>query len=761
MLPEPTIEATGHDRWLRVASAAELLGLSASTLRRWSDAGRLPHYRTAGGQRRYRRRDLERLLHEATATPALGYDAAPVADRPLSPLESVETARILTVSQPPDWRLFEALPDAVLVIDADSHTIVWANMAAARLFGAAPDAVAGRSCHGFVCPAERGRCPVSDLGQTIDHSQCEFLAADGHLLPVLKSVSQVTTGSGTYLVESIQERSQRLTSLLDASRAISSSLVVDEVLDTVVRRAAETLRADISLLFAYDAASDTITPRAMFEREPTPYDDMGKPRPLSEYPQGRAILEGGEVRLECISDPQLDPQSRASMEQWNEKSCLSVPLSFRAEPMGMLLITDTVAERRYSAEELELVKALGEQAAVALHNAELYRDQARRTQRLTSMLEAGKAITSSLVLDEVLATVAHRAASALDCPECIIYDYDADEDTLVARALYQHTPTPYTSLGEPMPLSEWPSDRQLLEGHKVVAETLSDQTLDPEIRASMESWGEKTCLNVPLYFGGQALGLLVLIETQRERDYTADDIELAAGLGEQAAIAIHNARLVEHLRLRTDEATLLNDVARAASTSLSVTDIAAAIIEPLRRRIPFDRATLLLRRPGSAVFDVAFSTEAESQLSGISSTDLETSFLAHLKTSSVALLSLSEQSPLAAGHPITGLLCGVVVGIREDEELIGALVLGSESEAAYSKGDLAVLDGIAAQLSLAVCNARLYENVETHAPGQRAGSQRRPHREGQLHHRSHGTSGLLRGPAGERARVVARGHGGA
>ncbi len=686
------------------------------------------------------------------------------------------------------------------------------------------------------------------------------------------------------------ERTQRLASLLEASRAISSSLVVDEVLDTLVRRAAETLRADISMLFAYDAASDTITPRALFERTPTPYEDMGKPRALSGYPQGREILEGGEVSLECISDPQLDPESRVSMEEWNEKSCLSVPLSFHAEPMGILVITDTVAERRYSAEELELVKALGEQAAVALHNAqqfetlerhsgalaerarrealvnstslelssslevekvlettarrfeeligasagcdlyriegdelvcvasvmggvhcgewsgkrvsladwrtdrlaietrapvivdsiddprlsavereamrgwdegavlvlpmirrdvvtgvielatkqgdrgfslddaataealarvaalaienaELYRDQARRTQRLTSMLDAGKAITSSLVLDEVLGTVARQAAAALGCPECIIYDYDADEDTLVARALHQVAPTPYNDLGVPIPLNDWPADRRLLEGHKIVAEMLSDQTLDPEVRASMESWGEKTCLNVPLYFGEQPLGILVLIETQRERDFTADDIELAAGLGEQAAIAIHNARLAERLRLRTEEATLLNDVARAASTSLSVTDIAAAIIEPLRQRIPFDRATLLLRRSGSAAFDVAFSTEAASQVSGITIADLEVGFLARLSESSVALLSLPEQMPLAAGHPITGLRCGAVVGIHEDEELIGALVLGSESEAAYSEGDVAVLDGIAAQLSLAVCNARLYENV--------------------------------------------------
>ena len=44
----------------------------------------------------------------------------------------------------------------------------------------------------------------------------------------------------------------------------------------------------------------------------------------------------------------------------------------------------------------------------------------------------------------------------------------------------------------------------------------------------MTAWGERTLLNVPLVFGDQPLGLLVLIETERERVFTADELELAA-----------------------------------------------------------------------------------------------------------------------------------------------------------------------------------------------------------------------------------------
>ncbi|WP_287414757.1 helix-turn-helix domain-containing protein [Thermomicrobium sp.] len=50
------------NQWLSIEEAARLLGVGQSTLRRWSDAGLVPVYRTAGGHRRYREADLLALL---------------------------------------------------------------------------------------------------------------------------------------------------------------------------------------------------------------------------------------------------------------------------------------------------------------------------------------------------------------------------------------------------------------------------------------------------------------------------------------------------------------------------------------------------------------------------------------------------------------------------------------------------------------------------------------------------------------------------
>lgn len=54
MAPEP-------DEELSLTAAAEILGVHPDTLRAWADQGGVPHWRTPGGQRRFRRSDLEQF----------------------------------------------------------------------------------------------------------------------------------------------------------------------------------------------------------------------------------------------------------------------------------------------------------------------------------------------------------------------------------------------------------------------------------------------------------------------------------------------------------------------------------------------------------------------------------------------------------------------------------------------------------------------------------------------------------------------------
>lgn len=48
--------------WLTLGQAAKYLGVAQSTIRKWSDLGRLPAFYTPGGHRRYKRSDLDAFL---------------------------------------------------------------------------------------------------------------------------------------------------------------------------------------------------------------------------------------------------------------------------------------------------------------------------------------------------------------------------------------------------------------------------------------------------------------------------------------------------------------------------------------------------------------------------------------------------------------------------------------------------------------------------------------------------------------------------
>jgi excisionase family DNA binding protein len=51
--------------WLTLGQAAKYLGVAQSTIRKWSDSGRVPAFYTPGGHRRYRRGDLDAFLERS------------------------------------------------------------------------------------------------------------------------------------------------------------------------------------------------------------------------------------------------------------------------------------------------------------------------------------------------------------------------------------------------------------------------------------------------------------------------------------------------------------------------------------------------------------------------------------------------------------------------------------------------------------------------------------------------------------------------
>lgn len=111
---------------------------------------------------RSHRAELHRLLEERTATLR-------------------ETEQYLKA-------IMDTVPAGIVIVDARQHLILDANPAALSLIQARREEVVGQVCHTFICPAEQGRCPITDLGKTCDRTERQLLRRDGTAIAVLKTV---------------------------------------------------------------------------------------------------------------------------------------------------------------------------------------------------------------------------------------------------------------------------------------------------------------------------------------------------------------------------------------------------------------------------------------------------------------------------------------------------------------------------------------------------------------------------------------------
>ncbi|PKN42373.1 MAG: bifunctional diguanylate cyclase/phosphodiesterase [Deltaproteobacteria bacterium HGW-Deltaproteobacteria-18] len=112
-------------------------------------------------------------------------------------------------------QILGAIKVGVMLIRKKDRVIVSANPYAIALAGRPEKDIVGRVCHQFSCGAEFGKCPVCDLGQTLDNHKCEFLGNDGKRIDILKSVTIITRNDEEYLLETFWdireiERTRRL-----------------------------------------------------------------------------------------------------------------------------------------------------------------------------------------------------------------------------------------------------------------------------------------------------------------------------------------------------------------------------------------------------------------------------------------------------------------------------------------------------------------------------------------------------------------------
>ena len=177
-----------------------------------------------------------------------------------------------------------------------------------------------------------------------------------------------------------------------------------------------------------------------------------------------------------------------------------------------------------------------------------------RERELETLVETAIVVSSRLEVPELLREIAKQMTTLLDAHMCVISEYDPATRTVSVQAEYDDLGN-RTVDTMTYTLGQFPMARKAIEDHESITVNVSDLHADAAEVAIMRRDGDKSLLILPMIHQGQAIGLLEVLDHQRERRFSRQEMRLANALAGQAAVAMRNAKVFAQLK-RSDQDVL-------------------------------------------------------------------------------------------------------------------------------------------------------------------------------------------------------------
>jgi sigma-B regulation protein RsbU (phosphoserine phosphatase) len=328
---------------------------------------------------------------------------------------------------------------------------------------------------------------------------------------------------------------EALAELLSIVREISGVLDPDELLPAIARQLRRIV--DYRLLDIFLPEADGTLAPAFVEG----YDSREQASRLRIAPGEGVVGAAAAARTPLyIPDVEADPRYIPFVE--GVRAELAIPLIHRDRLVGVLNIEGPDAGA-FTAQARAALGVLAGHLAVAIENANLYREARFYAHLLGTLYEIGKETGSILDLDELLTRVAEVVKRVIDYEMFGILLVDERRGELVLRkAVSYGAPTEVTRirLGEGLSGTAAASKQAILVG---------DVTRDPRyIPLIPETRSE---LVVPLVHKDRVVGVFDLESPVLGR-FTEEHVKILTPLASQVAVAIENARLYAEI-VRKDE----------------------------------------------------------------------------------------------------------------------------------------------------------------------------------------------------------------
>jgi PAS domain S-box-containing protein len=321
-------------------------------------------------------------------------------------------------------------------------------------------------------------------------------------------------------------RLSELTTVIDVARVVSSSLDLEEVLLAGAEHLKQTLRAEGCTILLESARRRELR-RAAHRGAPLGPEAV----PLQERSLAREALEARA------------PVTRRGAGPGGEAH-LAVPLHVRDHPVGVALVAASAGQPAFSPGELARAAAIASQLAVAVDNARLYQEARRRAEELALLHEVGRSLVATLDIEEVLQAGVRNLARIVDAPAAALALTTPDGAALEVRAIWGGPPE---VVGRRPPIDQ-PGGLGALAFQRREPLLVEDALNDPRVRQDQRAeLRARAYLLLPLLVRDRFVGTAVIIETRHPRRFEPAEVERAAAVANQLAVAVENARLYADL----------------------------------------------------------------------------------------------------------------------------------------------------------------------------------------------------------------------
>ena len=510
------------------------------------------------------------------------------------------------------------------------------------------------------------------------------------------------------------------------------SVVFDAILDC----AARVCEADAGILFRLENGAYQAVAFLGVQKVAAEYF-RSHPVAAPESRLTQVIAERKTVHIVDTRDTELYREREewrvVTVELLGARTLLNVPM-LQDEGLGVIGLYRKEVQP-FDARQIAWVENLANQAAVAMANAHLLNELRARTGELTTSLEQ-QTVTAEVLraisdtrgeLSPVFDLIVRRVTGACEAASAMLQLRDGEVFRPVASfGMPPEAAQYYLHEANPPPAATLAHHYRTRETiHVIDARATEEYAKRVEYRvATVELMRARTFLNVPLFKGGELLGVLGIYRSE-VRPFDSRQIAWLENFAHQIIIAIENAHLLNELRLRTAELTNSLEHQRAAAEVLRLINSSGGDLSPVFDAI-LECATQMCGAKAGVLFrheDGVYHTAAllgvpekaaeffhthpvEAYGSRLAQMVAEKRIVHVIDAREGELYRIREDWRVMTVE-LLGARTFLNVPMMKDDEGVGVIGLYRDEVRPFEAREIALAENLASQAAIAIANARL------------------------------------------------------